>query len=423
MEKPSGKFIIVIITILIWLVIGCSSRQEPITTEIPTETPNPSPSNTPVVTAPIPKSTETKTVGEQPLSISDLESSPLLVPNNVSQLTILGEQTLDPENDVSFSLFDWSNDGSRIVVCAFSDSESSYRVYDLLENTILAEIPVSEWLCVDYVRDAGWLQFSRDSNLFSGLTIKDHPDGNSYNTPAIYRSQSGEIVSVLAAQPSNVKYPPEVVFSSQGTRLALSDNIASSPVEDPNADFQAGFYMIRSVEIDLFDVQTGGHWGTFLRYTDKVVRDLEYSTAGQYLVVGTNQAAEAWDVTGGLTYRLECPNSLITFSPAAEIAAVSCVPFEGDSYQMLWDLESGDVLSITDAPGNYSQELKFSLDGRLVVGLSDDGMISFWNGETGDYLATLPESYLAPVDVNFTGEGRLVAVLLEDGRLKLYGVD
>ena len=422
MNKLSGKNRIVIVLILILFMIGCSPSQEPITKEIPTEIPNPAPSDTPVETLPAPKSTETEAVREKPLSISDLESSPLLVPNNVSQLTILGEQPLDPETEVLFSLFDWSIDGSRIVVCAFSDSESSYRVYDLLEYTKLVEIPVTEWLCVDLVRDTRWLKFSRDGNLFSGLINIDHPDGYRYNAPAIFRSQSGEIVSVLAEQPADYKFPPEVVFSSQGTRLALSDNIASSPVIEPNADAQAGFYMIRSVEIDLFDVQTGGHWGTFLRYPDNLVCDLEYSTFGQYLVVGTDQAAEAWDVKGGLTYSIECPNALITFSPTAEIAAVSCVPFEEDSYQFLWDLESGEVHPIAEAPGKYSRELRFSMDGRLIVGLSDGGKISIWNGETGEYLTTHPEPFGAPLDVNFTGDGRLIAVLLEDGRLKLYGV-
>lgn len=422
MNKLAGKNNLVFVLIMILLMAGCSSSQEQIPTEIPTGIPNPTPTEAPVESSPTPQSTPTEAVQEQPLSISDLESAPLLGPNNVSQLTILGEQPLDPDGDLLFSLFDWSNDGRRIVVCAFTDSESSYQIYDLLENTKLSEIPVSKQLCVDFVKDTRWLKFSRDSTLFSGLIEIDHPDGYRYNVPAIYRSQDGELISVLKEQPADYKFPPELAFSSQGTRLALSDNIASSPNEDPNADAQAGFYMIRSVEIDLFDVQTGGHWGTFLRYPDNYVSDLEYSTAGQYLVVGTDQAAEAWDVKGGLTYSEECPYSLLTFSPAEEIAAVSCVPYEGEYYQFLWDLESGDVLPIADAPGNYSQELRFSMDGRLLVGLSDGGMISIWNGETGEYLTTLPEPYRAPLDVNFTGDGRLVAVLLEDGCLKLYGV-
>ncbi len=131
--------------------------------------------------------------------------------------------------------------------------------------------------------------------------------------------------------------------------------------------------------------------------------DLEYSTVGQYLVVGTDQAAEAWDVKGGLTY--QCGMSkwpLITFSPTAEIAAVSCAPFEEDSYQFLWDLESGKFSPDCRGARKYiPRELRFSMDGRLLVGLSDGGKISIWNGETGEYLTTHPEPFGAPLGRQF----------------------
>lgn len=431
--RPSLKFPTLAAMVLALLLVGCRTADVPppsLTTAValptaastaqPAATEGPERTSTPIPVA--------------PTSIPALEDAllelALLEPENLDQMAYLGIQELDPElAPLEFTGWDWSQDGQRIVTCSWDGTASHYRVYDLFARTRLTEITFPEGdLCGDGFWENPWLQFSRDGNLFLGLTRPGafmHSDR--FSAPVLFDSRTGEQLAALEELPE--QFPGEIgvmkeaAFSSQGTRLAISVYYPAVPASTEDANVEGGTWFEYRTGVQLYDVQTGAHWGTFQKLEHWELLDLEYSTEGDYLTAATFEAVEAWNVAkGGIAHQVYCPAAEITLSPTAEIAALTCIPRIDEPYQLLWDPVSGEENLLTGAPGNDFRELTFSPDGRMLIGLSESGQVSIWHGVSGDHLYTLPDTFKEAVDVHFTHGGRAVAVLDADGRLKLYGV-
>jgi len=433
------KSFIYIILFLSVLLAGCSAAVVPEIAETPAETakpvpsdtpipPSPVPSNTQVPLSPVPNSTRTPQPTDQPIGPDNLIDYPLLAPDNLAEMVFLEARTLDPEGrELNFHAFDWSNDGALLVICSYaSNNGSSYQIYDLVEGSKLCEVEIDGNVCERVNMIENWLKFSRDGKTFLGVMGSVYDIGaNGDSQIGIFNSATGEQISELEGLS---KLPEEVfslyaaAFSSQGTRLAILVYEHAIPASTQDASVAGGAWIDAASLIELFDVESGEHWGSFHKQKFWDAVDLEYSTEGEYLVFGVGDFVQAWSVDGVRTYEIGCKWPQITFSPTSEVAALTCGYSKDNLYHLLWDLKTGHSFRIAEAPGLYSHELKYSQDGRLLIGLSNEGGISIWHAESGEYLFTLPDTLPTALDAHFIADGRLVAVLLEDGSLELYGV-
>jgi WD40 repeat protein len=229
----------------------------------------------------------------------------------------------------------------------------------------------------------------------------------------IYLTATGELESEL-----DYEFPgflEQVVFSSQGTRLAVSFNHNVAPEgRSTGQPYQA---------IHLFEVETGSSFGVFFQRDDWYITDLEYSTEGEYLVVASEVGVEAWHVEGEQLPLVDCSNAEITFSPVREEAALSCHLMEEDPIweQLIWDLATGDLTSLSGGPDTQILDLRYSPDGALLAGFSESGAVSIWDAVTGEHLLTLDEKLESPVDLAFVHGGRALAVLNQNGSIGFYG--
>jgi len=432
------KSFIYIILFLSVLLVGCSAAVVPESAEAPTETaklapsdtpipPSPVPSNTQVPLSPVPNNTRTPQPTYQPIGPDNLIDYPLFAPDNLAEMVFLEARTLDLEGrELNFKAFDWSQDGALIVTCTYTSDSSSFQVFDLVAGSKISEVEVDTDVCDGVGVDGSSLKFSRDGKTFLGVMRSVFTISASGGTQiGIFNSVTGEQISELEGLS---KLPDEVLsfyaaaFSSQGTRLAIIVYDHAIPAFTQNASDAGGVWSAPTSLIELYDVESGAHWGSFHKHKFWDAVDLEYSTKGEYLVFGVGDFVQAWSVDGVMTYEVECIFPQITFSPTSEVAAITCGYLEDNLYNLLWDLETGHSFQIEEAPGLYFHELRYSQDGRLLIGLSDTGEVSIWHAESGEYLFTLPDTYPTAVDVHFIADGRIVALLLEDGGLKFYGV-
>jgi hypothetical protein len=56
----------------------------------------------------------------------------------------------------------------------------------------------------------------------------------------------------------------------------------------------------------------------------------------------------------------------------------------------LWDVTTGDTVSILEGYTNTALSLSFSGDGRVLASNSADGTVRLWETETGRCMAALP---------------------------------
>lgn len=431
MEKLSLTLIVIFLVAGL-LLAGCGMEQTPEPSIIPTEskstpthvpTATPQPSQKAATAEPTLAPTETNV----PELIDELSELAVISADNVGELAFIRTESLDPESEeLNFTAFDWSQDGTLIVTCTHASERSSFQVFDLVAGSIISEVEIDSDVCTRLGGGMSMLKFSRDGRIFFGVKRSIYDIGASGDTQiGIFNSATGEQISELEGLS---KLPAEIfslyaaAFSSQGTRLAIIIYEHAIPASTQDASVEGGAWIDPACLIELYDVESGAHWGSFHKQKFLDAVDLAYSTEGEYLVFGVGDFAQAWSVEGEMTYEIDCVFPGITFSPTSEVAALRCGYRKDNFYQLLWNLKTGHSVQIEGTSGVNYHKLSYSMDGRLLIGLSDEGEISIWHGESGDFLFTLPGTYPTAVDAHFIGGGKLVAVLFEDGRLELYGV-
>lgn len=408
-----------------------------ITESVTTLTPTDFKAKTPMTLTPAPTQSETLDPGTPSITPTSTSLPPLtnqlfdreewagtftLEPGNLDQLTFLGIQYLDPRRRaVNFKLHDWSVRGRWILTCTEKRSSSIYQVFDLVAGEILSETSLQEKICQKTGSGDGYLQISRDGSLFSGWFGKDKAADLGLKQFGIYDSRTGDLLAPL--EQASIGWPEEFAFSSQGTRLALSTYYPARPASTADANVEGGLWNPYASDIQLFDTETGKHWGAFQYRERWRISDLEFSTRGDYLVAGDREQVSAWHMEGDHVNRVHCPWAGITFSPTAEVAALACHPYQDTWYQLLWDPSSGALNRLTGAPETQYQELTFSRDGRLVAALSETGKVSIWHGVSGKHIHTLHYTFRSLKDLHFISQGKLLALLKSDGTLLIFGLE
>ena len=396
----------------------------PSSTEPPVTAP-PSPTRTPGgdsgEAATTPSSTSLPALTNQLFDRGSWNGAASLEPGNLDQLTYLGIQYLDPRRRaVNFKLHDWSVDGRWILTCTEERSSSSYQVFDLEAGERLSEVTFQEKICQGIGSRDGHLQFSRDGSLFSGWQGEARAADVFLKQFGIYDSSTAALLAPL--EQVSMGRPKEFAFSSRGTRLAVSTFYPAHPASTADANVEGGKWIHNASDIQLFDTTTGKHWGTFQYRERWQIDDLEFSTRGEYLVAAGADQVTAWHMEGDQVRQVDCPMGAVTFSPTAEIAALACIPYQEDFYQLLWDPSSGALNRLTGAPETQYRELTFSPDGSLVAAGSDSGKVSIWHGVSGEHLYTLPYTFRDLEDLHFIFQGKLLALLKSNGTLMIFGL-
>ena len=386
------------------LVASCQAGTPTPTNEPPVVATETLPAPEVVVTEPIP--TDEPTVEPTPLDkaalLASLANHPVLNVDNIEALQFLGQFNL-AEEPISFNLWAWSQDGRRLALW-YPGDDSRYVIHDLEDagrETTIDILDPPEFGASIGARDS--LTFSRDGELFAAPLLEGF---------SIYQAATGELVSELDIEfTSRLE---QAVFSSQGTRLAVSYYYPMAPESGRHS------YDV----IYLFEVETGASFGTFLKRDLWYITDLEYSTEGEYLMVASYIGVEAWHVEGGQLPLVDCSNAEITFSPVREEAALACQPNVNEQpwEQLIWDLATGDLTPLGGEPNNRILDLKYSPDGTLVAGLSESGAVFIWDVYTGQLLLTLDAPIENPIDLAFVHGGRALAVLNEFGFISFYVV-
>ncbi|MDZ7845172.1 MAG: hypothetical protein U5K99_10280 [Anaerolineales bacterium] len=369
-----------------------------------------------------PNNTSLPPLTNQPFNQKEWSGIKALEPGNLEQLTFLGIQYLDPRRRaVNFKLHDWSVGGRWILTCTEKRSSGTYQVFDLEAGLILSEISFQGNPCKVFVAGESYLQFSRDGNLFSGRYNERNIIDLEQPRYGVYDSKTGGLVAPL--EKISAGMIQRFAFSSQGTRLALNTYYPPHPASTADANVEGGLWNPEASDIQLFDVESGEHWGVFLFRERWNISDLEFSTRGNYLVAGGLDEVTAWHMEGEQVTPVNCPWARITFSPTAEVAALACRPHQDSWYQLLWDPSSGALNRVTGAPETQYQELTFSPDGRLVAALSETGKVSIWHGVSGKHIHTLPYTFRSLKDLHFISQGKLLALLKSDGTLLIFGLE
>ena len=167
-----------------------------------------------------------------------------------------------------------------------------------------------------------------------------------------------------------------------------------------------------SGQISLLSIHSG-HTGP--------VRAVAYARVGdsERIVSGSDDTEIAiWDRNGDRLQRL-CGHE-------AEILSISVsgdklFSSSGDKTIRVWDLNTGDDISIIRGHTAPINEIKLSPDGRWVVSASDDGNLRIWDSQTGEpFTPHLPQSMIMSFrifSVDVSRDGNLIAFSGADGQL------
>ncbi len=401
-------FSFVLLTTCLILLSGCSEER---TTPLPDPTDEPILLSSTPSSEPIPSQTPSPTPMPSPTAIdreallSYLRTRTVLKPHNIDQIELLGEIYLESQ-EIPFRYHSWSEGGDWLAVC-YSGPPDVIEIYHLEKFQTITTIESVE---NDYFD-------SQDCGMYQSETIPDpraqsfvfSREGDLIAVPygsgqAIYQTATGALVSELDTSP----HLEQIAFSSQGTRIA------------------AGYYYSRvgvsmDTDVHLFDTQTGAYWGYFRKLSP--LKDLAYSTLGDYLLTAGTRGVIAWHVEGGQLPLIPCPNAEITFSPIDEIAALTCRPIDDEKWrQLIWNIPKNEVITLESAPDEKIIELFYSSDGEMLVGYTNSGQLSVWETKQGTLLVEFEYNLGSMVDVRFFLDSKVIAVLNSNGKVSIYGL-
>ncbi len=95
----------------------------------------------------------------------------------------------------------------------------------------------------------------------------------------------------------------------------------------------------------------------------------------------------------------------VSFSPDSVLLA-----YWGLEGLHLWDIVSGKVVKTIDTHGDYASVAAFSIDGRVLVTGSLDGVIEVWESATGKRRAAVEVLDGATISLEYSPDGRFLAV-------------
>ena len=246
--------------------------------------------------------------------------------------------------------------------------------------------------CSGHRRDVESVAFSPDGKMIVS--------GAEDSTVRLWNTENGQNLATFEGHALRVF---SVAFSSDGKTVV-------SGAEDNT--------------IKLWDVETKQNIATLTGHT-KVVLSVAFSPDGKILASGSqDDTVKLWHV--------ETSQNLHTFKHRERVFSVAFSPdgkvVAGGSYRgiKLWNIETGEEVSLKDGTTSRSGSIAFSPDGATLASASVDrfggtrGTVTLWDIETGKDLATLRGHTERIPAVAFSPDGTTIASGLRDGTVKLW---
>jgi WD40 repeat protein/tRNA A-37 threonylcarbamoyl transferase component Bud32 len=317
----------------------------------------------------------------------------------------------------------FSPDGRRLATGSF---DQTMRIWDVASGLELFTLKghTSELSGVAFHPDGSWLAsassdgtvrawpvtLSQDSQSLSGpgadgVELAYSPDGTRLastardRTVTLWDTATRQAVRTLtypllgALSPTGPQWPPPVVYSPDGSRLAVGAMDGTVPIWDTNSG-----QLLHQPKL-----HTGAVWR------------LAHSPDGARLAsVAADATVLLWDArTGQVLKELRGHTQRVmdlAFTPDGTRLA-SC---GRDKTIMIWDATTGSVLDTLRGHTQYVFGIGFSPDGTRLASAGDDNWVVVWELATGRQLRRLPHANTV-YRVQFTPDGQRVASASEAG--------
>ena len=173
-------------------------------------------------------------------------------------------------------------------------------------------------------------------------------------------------------------------------------------------------------QVQVLDAKTGKALYTLDDGKDDF-ETVSFSPNGQYLVSGSHfsKTIRIWDTQNKRLYKTFSGNPDWVYSAFFSPDGNRVISTSG-SYIYIWDINTGDILSILKGHEILVTKACYSRDGHLIASASIDNTLRLWDAKTYICLKTLKGHSSNVEDVAFSPDGKYVASASEDGSVILW---
>ncbi|HXG08709.1 MAG TPA: sigma-70 family RNA polymerase sigma factor [Gemmataceae bacterium] len=278
-----------------------------------------------------------------------------------------------------------SPDGQQIAVFNWDPMRSSLLLYDGATGQEILRIPVPD----------GWVEAASFAPDGKTLALCDRGD-----TVSLHDTASGQVVRKLKREGDAVW---GLAFAPDGRFLA------SMPFAEDHR---------KPGEVSVWDLATGEE-----RYRLKTepgrVDMVAFSPDGRLVATAgiEQQRVILWDLATGKEVRRLLTHSRVhnlAFSPDSKVLATAV----GGAIS-LWDVATGQRLPISAEPGNVVLGIRFSRDGRRLIGFA--GIFIAWEAATGREVRRFADvPHFGGWPPPLSPDESLIAAANEDGTIRLH---
>ena len=238
-----------------------------------------------------------------------------------------------------------------------------------------------------------------------------HPDGvrlatGGYDgTLRLWDLTTGRTIAVVEIGPPNVVWPGPIVFSPDGTLMAVGSNLQDATVR---------VFDITGPEPEL-RFELPGH--------EPGIKGLQFSGDGQRLLTaGTDPTARIWDMrTGNLLVALEGQDDGILGAMMDEAGTVAMTFSPESNTVSFWNVRTGQMLHVHESAAEPFWGA-MTVDGALSAIGTTAGLVEVWDTRTGVEVATFA-GHDGDVTQLFNSDGTEILTAGDDGTVRIFSCE
>ena len=270
----------------------------------------------------------------------------------------------------------------------------------------------------------------------SGTELRTFVDHTAYGDSLLYPDRKVQ-VSI------NADYSIRLWEAETGTELSIlighTHRIRSIAFSPDNTMIATGSW---DGTFRLWDVETGAQLHTFTINAISGIDDIEFSPDGKKIAAlhtFMNSSVHLFDVETGM--RLQSFTAF-TLPPLSRIPptypinehkeSVNRIVFRPDGKSILtvsyddtiriWDVVSGNFLSVLEGHTDSINDLKFSSNGTMLATGSSDHTIRLWDVQSWTEVQALTADSVSVSSVAFSADGNTLATGSSDGTIRLWDI-